>query len=133
MWVLLMCGLAASWIIMFLVCLSMIFNAAFIDASLQSLLFITIFILVSIQMAWFFIILAHLLLVTIMSWSNSLRALTEYDSMVLLFILYSCLGVFWLNLVLLPAASIMPVFMLVFTRSTQTYFRGKQYEIVYYK
>lgn len=110
---------------MFLVCLSIIFNAAFIDASLQSLSFITIFmvgafLLVSIQITWFFIILAHLLLVTIMSWSNSLRALTEYDSMVLSFILYSCFGIFWLNLVLLPAASIMPVFMFVFTRNTQT-------------
>lgn len=42
-WVLSMYGLAASWIIMFLVCLLASFRAAFIDASLQSLLFTTIF------------------------------------------------------------------------------------------
>ena len=43
MWVLFMYGLAASWIITFLAHLSVLFNAALIDASLQFLLFIAIF------------------------------------------------------------------------------------------
>ena len=67
-------------------------------------------------------VLAHLLFVTIMIWSKSLRAFTEYDSMVFPFILYSCFGVFWSNLVLLPAASIIPVFILFVLWYTVVYF-----------
>lgn len=59
-------------------------------------------------------ILAHLLFVTIMIWSKSLRAFTECDNMVFPSILYNCFGVFWSNLVLLPAANIIPVFISVF-------------------
>ena len=51
---------------------------------------------------------------SIMIWSSSFKALTECDSMVFPFILCSCFGALWLNRVLLPAASIIPVFMPVF-------------------
>ena len=59
-------------------------------------------------------ILAHLLFVTTIIWSKLLRAFIEYDSMVFPFILYNCFGVFWSNLVLFPAANIIPVFISVF-------------------
>ena len=79
-----MCGLAASWIIMFLVCLLASLSAAFIDASLQSLLFTTIFMAGS--PLWSLIILEHLLFVTTIIWSKSLRAFIEYYIMFFQFI-----------------------------------------------
>jgi len=93
-----------------------IFNAAFIDASLQPLSFTTMIVrlLTLVDIGGLFMVFAHLLFVTIMISSNSLRALTECVSMVFPLILYSCFGALWLNLVLLPAASIIPVFMSVF-------------------
>lgn len=97
-------------------CLSVIFNAAFIDASLQSLSFTTMIVrlLTLVDIGGLFMVFAHLLFVTIMIWSSSFKALTECDSMVFPFILYSCFGALWLNRVLLPAANIIPVFMPVF-------------------
>jgi hypothetical protein len=46
------------------------------------------------------------------------------------FILYSCFGVFWSNLVLLPAASIIPVFILFVLWCTVVYFFSVFYLLV---